>query len=199
MNVLKLTTENQKQIIDEVVRCLQKNQVVILPFDTVYGFISSAKNDEAVLEIFKLKERPLTETIGVAVSNFNDLKAIANLTKDNEIFIKDKIPGKYTFILNYNSQKGISNFCIKKDTIGIRIPDSKFILNIIKDFSDVVTQTSANKSGMPNCFSIDDILAQYNPIALDDVALIVDGGTIKESSPSKIFDLTKKEILTIRN
>ncbi|MFA6422985.1 MAG: L-threonylcarbamoyladenylate synthase [Patescibacteria group bacterium] len=198
MNILKLTSENKDKIIKKVVGCLRNKQIVILPFDTVYGFACDATASEAVLEIFKLKIRPLNQTIGVAVSDFKNFQQISrDLDLDNENFISEKIPGKYTFIVKNNPNNNIAAECIKNETIGIRVPKSDFVLKIIRDFGGVIAQTSANKSGMANCYSIEEIMTQYDSMFLDDV-VIVDGGKIENNSPSQIFDLTNDNPKKIR-
>ncbi len=68
------------------------------------------------------------------------------------------------------------------------MPDSQLILEIAKLSGGVVAQTSANKSGQSNCYSIEDIGKQFD--GLDQFDLIIDGGHLAETLPSELWDLT---------
>lgn len=189
MNIIKITKENIGEIARETASIIKNNGVVILPFDTVYGYACNPKSDKALEKIFRLKNRDLSKTIGLAVSEIKNIKEISQLNINAEKYIKDHTPGKYTFILNSNDSN-ISQLCKKGGTIGVRIPESKLILDIIQAADGIIAQTSANKSGLPDCYSIDELLAQYSKDELDQIDLIIDGGELEKSGPSQIIDLT---------
>ena len=44
--------------IEDIVACLGRGGVVLLPTDTVYGLAVSPEFDESVKRLFKLKRRP---------------------------------------------------------------------------------------------------------------------------------------------
>lgn len=189
MNILKLNKFNFNYFTRKAANVLRSGGIVIAPFDTVYGIICDAKNTESVRKIFDFKERPLEKTIGLAVSSVRSLSEIAEISDENREFIKERTPGRYTFILKAKDS-GISDYCIKNGTIGVRIPDSKLILEIIDKSNLILAQTSANKSGKGDCFSVDDLMKQYTPEQLEKIDLIIDGGIIKSDKPSTIIDLT---------
>ena len=193
-NIVKLNTDNQDQLTSQAAQIIKSGGVVILPFDTVYGFACDARNNAAILKIFELKNRDLSSTIGIAVNSWKSLDKIGE-TETHRDFIKKNIPGKYTFIVQAKKMS-ISNHCQKDDTIGIRVPDSKFILDIIAKSGGLIAQTSANKTGLPNCFSIDEVKNELKD-RLEVVDLIIDGGQIKSQGPSEIIDLTDSDPINI--
>ncbi len=172
---------------------IKSGGVAAAPFDTVYGYLCDSKNEKALLKIFDLKKRPISKTIGLAVSDITELKNITELSQEQEKLISKKTPGRYTFIVKAKKDTGLLNYCIQNGTIGVRIPDSDFILKLIREAGGVVAQTSANVSGMPNCYSIDDLNNQYDPSELGKVDLIIDGGEIRNQGASEIIDLTGSE------
>jgi L-threonylcarbamoyladenylate synthase len=172
MAYLRFDLGNITNIQKQVIEVLGKGGIALLPFDTVYGFICDPKNEEAIERIFKLKERNINKTIGIAVSSLEQSKEIAKID-DQEAFMKFKIPGKYTFILKAKDQS-LSKYCYHNSTVGVRIPDQELILMVASKFGPIA-QTSANKSGKPNCLSISDIQAQFSSDELNSVDLVIDG------------------------
>lgn len=188
MNYLKLTQENLNGAAALAAQALKEGKVVLLPFDTVYGFIADPANEEAVRKIFELKGRAKEKTLGLAVSNLDQLAKIAVMT--HKKFIEDKVPGRFTFILKSKTDL-FSACCSQNQTLGIRIPDNKLVLEIVKLFGPVA-QTSANKSGHKSCDSIDQLKKQFDD-TIESIDLIIDGGKIAQSQASQIWDLTGDE------
>ncbi len=166
-----------------------RGEIILAPFDTVYGFICDPTNETALKKIFKLKSRPLTKTIGLAVSKYETLSKYANISPHQTHFIKNHTLYNHTYILQSKTANLVSLLCIQNDTIAVRIPNSILIKEIINNCAGIVAQTSANKSGLNNCYGINDVYAQFSISELRDV-LIIDSGVIKSSGPSQIVDLT---------
>jgi tRNA threonylcarbamoyl adenosine modification protein (Sua5/YciO/YrdC/YwlC family) len=188
MNLIQYNKENIEEIASRVVKTIKSGGVCILPFDTVYGFICDPKDKKAIEKIIDLKNRPEFKTFGLAVSDLRMLESIAQ-TNFGE-FIEDKTPGKYTFIIDAKTDD-FAPQCYKNNTLGIRIPKNALILEICKIFGPIA-QTSANKSGLENCFLISEIKKQFDE-ELEKIDLIVDGGEIANGQPSQIWDLTGTE------
>ena len=195
MKLVQLGKNNLDEIAEEAAKIIASGGVVIAPFDTVYGIFCDAENKEAVLKLFEIKNRPLEQPIGTAVSDFEMMQKTAVLDEEQKQFIKSRVPGKYTFIVN-SAATDITKYCKKRDTIGIRIPDSKLILEIIKKSDRVIAQTSANLSGMENCYSANEVISQYED-NFDSIDLIIDGGEIRKEGASEIIDLTGKSPTSI--
>ena len=190
MNILKLNEVELAFMIRQAAETINCGGLVLLPFDTVYGFAADPRNDEALLRIFELKERLFEKTIGIALDHTFTAQKLGE-TKHWK-FVEGKVPGPYTFIINAG-KKILSRHCYKDDTLAFRIPNSELVYDIILESGGIIAQTSANKSGRPNCFSINDIKEQFSPEELDKIDLIVDGGSIESSRPSEIWDLTASE------
>ncbi len=192
-NKVSLTRQNFDKVVQAGADLLRRGGLIVVPFDTVYGFLCDAGNDRAVRHIFKLKDRPFSKPVGVAVANLSKMAEIAKLKPDALGFIKKKVPGPYTFILQSKSIR-LSPLCQKNRTVSIRIPDSKLVLAILNVSDTIAAQTSANKSGQANTASIQEIEEQFSPRELLEVDLIVDSGKIADAAPSQIFDLSANRV-----
>ncbi|MEK7658419.1 MAG: L-threonylcarbamoyladenylate synthase [Patescibacteria group bacterium] len=182
-SITKQTPKNLKIAIDMI----NNGGVVICPTDTVYGFLADAENKKAVEKIFKIKKRPKSKPLAVFVKDLKMAKEIAEIDARQEKILKKHWPGKYTFILK-TAEDGLPLFGVDKNTIAIRIPKYKFLQGLLKKINKPLAQTSVNISGKPPLIKISDIIEQFKKYDI----LIIDGGNLKKSKPSKIIDLTNK-------
>lgn len=192
MNTIKLTNSNLEEIALQAAKAIANGGIVVAPFDTVYGIICSPFDEGAIEKIYNLKNRPPQKTVGTAVSDIQTIADFAEISSSQTDFIERITPGKFTFILNAKPSD-ISNFCLRDNTIGIRIPDNLLILKIAELADGIIAQTSINKSGEANCYSIADIEKQFSKDELSLVDLIVDGGELdRDSIPSELWNLTSE-------
>jgi L-threonylcarbamoyladenylate synthase len=82
-------------------------------------------------------------------------------------------------------------------TIGIRIPDSEFCLDIERMFRKPITTTSANKSGQTSERTIEAILAQLSDVVRE-IDLVIDAGELPESLPSTVVDMSGESPVILR-
>ena len=55
-------------ILSKAISALSKGRVIVYPTDTLYGLGADIFNKEAVKQVFKIKNRPLSLPISIAVS-----------------------------------------------------------------------------------------------------------------------------------
>jgi len=192
MKQITLTEDHLDAAIRAAADIIGAGGIVCLPFDTVYGFVCDPTNSAALDSLNLLKGRSASKTIGIAVSSVRDLENIAVTDQEIEQFISAKTPGKYTFILNESINNAISDLCKRDGTIGVRIPDNDLVLAVAEAAGGYLAQTSANKSGEANCYSVDEIKAQFSEAEIENIGLIIDAGKLEPSEPSEIWNLTSK-------
>ncbi|MCX6738419.1 MAG: L-threonylcarbamoyladenylate synthase [Candidatus Parcubacteria bacterium] len=174
-----------KNQIEIAVEILKKGGVIAYPTDTVYGIGCHIFNNKAIERILELKKRDKNNSLLVAVSDFEMMSDIAVFTEKERKFMGKFLPGPIAFILPKKSN--ISDLVTgKRNTLGVRIPDNKETLAIIKQAGFPIITTSANISGQ-------------KPIIMGkDIDLKVDfvvEGKCKYKKPSTIVDLINKKIL----
>lgn len=141
--------------LDNINNCskhLKNGSIVAFPTETVYGLGVDSFNITSLKNIYKIKERPITEPLIVHIDNFRRLKEwdLVELTNKEFDIIKkfsDKFwPGPLTLILK--SSKSVPDL-ITAGTgfIGIRIPDSELAISLIKNSNIPIAAPSANKFG----------------------------------------------------
>lgn len=182
--------------VEELVTALENGAVLVLPTDTVYGLVCDAKNEKAVEKIFEIKKRDKLKPLPVFVKDIKMAKEYAVLNAEQEDFLKSKWPGATTVVLE--GRKGLSQLVYKDNTIALRQPNYKLILDIIELFKKPLAQTSANIAGLDATTDIKKVLEYFNnhEIVPD---IIIDAGELPKNKPSAIIDLSTKDIKIIRN
>ena len=172
---------------EKIVKLFKENKILIMLTDTVYGIMALA-NKENELKINMLKKSNIDKKLSIIFPNKEVLfKYINNLDKEKATLINDKLPGKYTFIVNLND---FSNY--NRSDFGIRITSNNYLQNIINKVGPIIA-TSCNITGNSICKNTKEIEDIFNN---EDVYLVLDKEA--NSNASTIIDLTK-EIKIIRD
>ncbi|MES1905565.1 MAG: hypothetical protein MHPSP_002613, partial [Paramarteilia canceri] len=110
----------------------------------------------------------------------------------SQTLLKQLMPGPITLILNASPKTRmlLNNGNAK---VGVRIPNTDLLLDILKQCDEPLAQTSANLSGDKSSTKIEEFKSIY-----EDIDLVVDSGEIKSSGKSStIIDLTYTGIYKI--
>jgi len=180
--------EPSPRILRRATRLIAKGKVIVCPTDTGYAFAANALDAKAVLRVFNLKGRSYSNPIHVAVSSTEAAEQYAHWNKTAAHLARSFLPGALTLVLP--KKEIIPPLLVAgQDTIGIRIPDNKVILDLAAMAGLPITATSANLSGQPTPYSIKEVVDQLGETT-ENVALILDQGTLPVHGLSTIIDLT---------
>ena len=194
MEYINLKDGYTKEDIDKTSKIIKNGKIAIIPTDTVYGIAADALNEEAVKKIYNLKRRDFSKPCSILVSDIDMIKQVTkSITQFEENIIKEFFPGALTIVLEKNSK--IPNIVTANlDTIGVRIPDNKFLIELIKKVGRPIVATSLNLSGEESKTSIQNIPDEIK----QNVDLIVDAGETKEGKASTIVKVKNNEIEILR-
>ena len=172
---------------EEIVCVLERNGIVAMATDTVYGLhgIAPATHEK----LTRIKNRNPGKPLLLIFSDIEMVMAFTGIQRLPSI--ARLWPAPLTLVLPLKNSilntQGIS-------TIAVRVPDNPGICTIIKELGYPLYSTSANKSGMTPIFSPKEI---FN-IFLNHVELIVDDGIIQHAVPSTIVDATDSFLRVLR-
>lgn len=161
----------------------------ILPTDTVYGLmvLGSVKNAHDILN--KAKNNPPQKPAQVLCT----LKQAEFFAADIKQFeqAKPHWPGALTAILTASKEgKKYTNL----ETVGLRVPNSDFLLNLMENLKAPLLASSANLHSVPPCKNTTEILAVFDGL----VPCIILDDKPSKNTPSKIIDYTQNPPKIIR-
>lgn len=175
-------------VIERAARLINRGEVVVCPTDTGYAFAANALDTRAIARVFDLKGRSFSNPIHVAVGSIEEAEKYADINDVSRYLADHFLPGALTIILP--RREIIPPMLVAElDTIGIRIPDNNVILRLARVAGKPLTTTSANISGRPTPYTVEEITGQLGN-NIWKVALVLDQGLIKTREVSTIVDLS---------
>jgi tRNA threonylcarbamoyl adenosine modification protein (Sua5/YciO/YrdC/YwlC family) len=189
--------------INRVVEILLEGGVIIYPTDTIYGIGCDLKNKRAVEKLCQIEDLSARQA-GIKPQKMNlsficnDLSHISEYVKrlDTPAFkvLKKLLPGPFTFIFESNSNVP-KILGVNKKTVGIRIPDHRIPLAIVKQLGNPLITSSIKDDDEIKEYTTDpeEIYEDFK----NRVDLIVHGGQ-GGNVPSTIVDFTGSEPFVTR-
>lgn len=174
--------------IDKIVEVINNGGLVITPTDTIYGIMGDALNEDVIRRVFDVKQRPYNKPLLLLMDSFEMVENYTEELSEMEKKLVNRFwPGLVTFILKKNNK--VSDLITSgNDTVGIRIPDNKDLLEIIRRLKRPVISTSANITGTPVITST----KLLEKDLIDNIDYIYDGGDIDEVSSTIVRVIDNK-------
>jgi L-threonylcarbamoyladenylate synthase len=182
--------------LDQAARQLKKGGVVVCATDTGYAFAANALDQRAIARVFHLKGRSFRNPIHIAVGSIEDADKYAIVNEEARYLAERYLPGGLTLVLK-RRENVPAMLVAGLATVGIRLPDSRTVLELVARAGFPLTMTSANTSGKPGTYAVPEIQAQLGE-AMEDVAMVLDEGPVKRREVSTIVDLTVRPATLIR-
>ncbi len=170
----------QPRLIKKVVQVLKDGGVLAYPTDTIYGIGCDIFNKKGIEKIYQIKKREKNKPMSFICADLSDISQYAIVSNYAYRIMKRCLPGPYTFILEASS-KTPKKIMSKRKTVGIRIPDHKICLAVVKELGHPLITTSANISSeeeLNNPDDIEDKLGHSLDLIIDEGPLISEASTI---------------------
>ena len=162
----------------KLVSLINSGGIGIIPTDTVYGLVTSAKNQDSVNKIHKLKERNKKKGVIIAAS-IEELESLG-LKHRYLKAVEEYWPGPVSIEIPTSSI--INNLDMGTHTVVVRIPNNEKLLEMLGKTGPLLT-SSANKAGMPPFTNINDAKLIFK----NSLDFYVDGGDYSNRQPSAII------------
>lgn len=194
--IIKIHPDNpQENLIDEVVKTLNSGGLIIYPSDTVYALGCNIFDIRAMERLAAIKKIKLAKAQFSIICN--DLGHLSTFTRpiDTPVFrfLKSKIPGPFTFILE--AGKSLPLAYKGNKTVGIRVPDHVIPQMIVEKLGHPIASTSVKDEDEVIEYSTDpELIAEKFDHLVD---IVIDSG-FGDNMASTIIDLTAGEPEIIR-
>ena len=171
---------------EEAVEALKQGEVVLFPTETVYGIACLCSNEEAYERMKEAKSRPENKPFTLMCSDIASIVAYCQIDVGVAEAMKAFMPGEVTFLLK--ARAGIPH-CIDLGTgvVGVRIPNSKEVIDLIERVGEPLLVSSANFSGEKAASDYMTALSYF-----DGRAYAIIKGDCVSLTPSTIVDMSKQ-------
>ena len=184
---------SEEELLD-VITTIENDGIVIFPTDTVYDIACNCYCERAIDKLYEVKQKAKYKPMTILTDSAEEIfKIVSKVTQKEKELIKKYMPGPLTIV--FDKKEGVpNNLTAGLDTIGIRIPNSKIALTILKNLPYPLAITSANMSGKKDGVEISDFINDFD----GKVDIIIDGGKTKLQNPSTIVRVENDNIEIIR-
>lgn len=185
--------EKIQSVIQQTISALRAGKTILYPTDTVWGLGCDALSPSAVSEVFRLKKRPAKKSLILLVSSVEMLKEYVSPSAEIRQFLQAQT--RPTTVV-YSAPKGLPPEVVSaENTVAIRVVQTGFCTELIRQFGRAIVSTSANISGEPTPADFSQISAEIKK----NVGYVVDYQQEESAGhPSQLVALQGGKIIFLR-
>ncbi|MFN8260507.1 MAG: L-threonylcarbamoyladenylate synthase [Chitinophagales bacterium] len=178
----------------KAINYLNENKPLAIPTETVYGLAGNALNEEAVRQIYTVKERPLHNPLIVHMGIKDDIrKYVKEIPEKAHLLIDAFWPGPLTLLLPKKDIIPAITTSGKPD-VAIRVPDHPITLELLNHLQFPLAAPSANPFGYISPTMPQHVQQQIG----DKIPYILDGGICDKGIESTILGFKDGEPVVYR-
>ena len=168
--------------VEDIVECLSKGGVVLIPTDTVYGLAVSPNFDKSIDRLFALKRRPRNVNLPIMVASDDELEPLGFEISESarRLLRSPLVPGSLTLAMGFSSDYR-PEWLAGREEAAVRIPNDERLLAVLRKTGPLLV-TSANAHSAETPDNVSDILAQLD-CAPD---LFIDGGILRTTASTLV-------------
>jgi tRNA threonylcarbamoyl adenosine modification protein (Sua5/YciO/YrdC/YwlC family) len=170
--------------IRRAVEALDAGEVIAYPTDTLYALGCDMLARRAIDHLYLLKMMPRTQQLALICPDLSDIAKYARVDDRTYRMLKRLLPGPYTCILEA-SREVPRILHSKKKTIGIRVPKSPIIVEVVRALGRPVLSTSAITQGGEPLRDASDVDTRWPSLPI-----VIDGG-LCGIIPTTVVDLVE--------
>ena len=172
---------------------LYKHGVIAFPTETVMGLGVLYNDRIAYDKLNEIKRRPEDKPYTLMVKDVNDISKYALIDERTQRVIDAFMPGSITILVPVKEDAVPEYVTHGTGIIGIRVPENKEALEVLKEAKLPLLVPSANRSGEKPALSDKEVKEIFG----DEVDCVV-SGQAKLAKPSTIVSLVNGEVKVLR-
>ena len=180
--------------VNEAISLLKAGGIVAIPTETVYGLAGLATDENAIQNIFKVKQRPSSNPL---ILHIDSLEKIQPYVSEFPMIFKqlanEFCPGPLTFLM---PKSGLVSDLITAGNarVAVRIPNHPITLRLLQLLDKPVAAPSANLYGKLSPTLASHVLEQLG----GKIPYILDGKECAKGIESTIIGIEKNEVVIYR-
>lgn len=180
--------------IEKSAALLSEGQLVAIPTETVYGLAGNALDENAVLQIFKAKNRPKFDPLIVHLPSIDQVHSYVESIPDELMALAEAFwPGPLTLLL---PKKSIIPDLVTSGLtkVGVRVPDHPVTRDLLKSVDFPLAAPSANPFGYISPTRAGHVAKNLG----DKLSYILDGGICDVGLESTIVGMEQGQVIIYR-
>ena len=167
--------------LEQAIAKLKNGEVVAIPTETVYGLAADATNDEALQQIYTIKQRHADNPLIVHIADISQVNDwAAEFSPLAQKFAQAFWPGPFTLVLP--AKPHVSSIVRGgQPTVALRVPNHPIALQLLKESGLALAAPSANKFTQ-----LSPTTAAHVSAGLGEDIAVLDGGACKVGIESTI-------------
>jgi tRNA threonylcarbamoyl adenosine modification protein (Sua5/YciO/YrdC/YwlC family) len=188
-------TQPSAQALEQGIRVLGGQGVVVVPTDSVYGLAAAVAPANAGHErIFEIKRRDRAQTLPLLIADPEDLDVFgAGVAPWAQRVAREFWPGALTLVVNA-SDAVPADYRAADGSVALRVPDSMLVRKLARKMGGALAVTSANTHGAPSPASFD----KLEPSVAAAADLVYDAGAAPVGVASTIIDARGDDLRVLR-
>lgn len=189
MNMIKISTD-----IFEAKKILEKEDLVVIPTETVYGLAGNIYSIKAIDSIFKTKNRPANNPLIVHIDSYEKLADLVEEIPEKAKKLAEVFwPGSLTLVLK--KKKSVPyTITAGKETVAVRIPNHQLTLELLKQLDFPLAAPSANPFGSISPTTAQHVFDYFK----DTLEMVLDGGNCINGIESTIIGFENENPILYR-
>lgn len=180
--------------IDKAIGLLTRGDVVAIPTETVYGLAGNALNEDSILKIYAVKNRPKFDPLIAHVDSLDKVANLVNGIPDKALKLAEKFwPGPLTILLEKKSTvPDILTSGLNR--MAVRIPNHPLTLKLLRALDFPLAAPSANPFGYVSPTSAEHVQNQLGA----KIPYVLDGGKCNVGLESTIVGFEADKVVIYR-
>ena len=173
---------------------LENDDVVGIPTETVYGLAGNALNENAILKIYSVKNRPKFDPLIAHTNSLDKVKGMVRDVPEKAAQLAEAFwPGPLTILLNKKPE--VPDLLTSGlDRVAVRIPNHPLTLALLAELDFPLAAPSANPFGYVSPTSAQHVQDQLG----DKIQYILDGGQCHIGLESTIVGFEGEDVVIYR-
>lgn len=170
----------------DAIDAFNQGKVIAYPTEAVFGLGCDPENEQAVMDLLEIKQRPIEKGLILLASRFEHLKPFINTDLFSEQQLDEILarwPDGITQVLPAR-EKAQPFITGKFSSIAVRLTTQPDVDDLCRQTGKPIVSTSANLSGEEPCRT----WQQVEEALGDKVGFVIKGKTLNFTKPSQIID-----------
>jgi tRNA threonylcarbamoyl adenosine modification protein (Sua5/YciO/YrdC/YwlC family) len=195
--------DDQRDVVHRAVQALAEGELVAFPTETVYGLAASACHPQGVARLVAAKGRASGVPLSLAIRSCDEIRDYApDLDSLAWRLARRSWPGPVTLVVDCTSPWSLARqldptvreLVCPQGTVGLRVPASPLLLDVLCMMAGPLVLSSANLSGQPDAVTAEQVIEYLG----ETVALVLNDGPSRYGRPSTVVRVAGGQLEVLR-